>query len=48
MNYRTSFFRYADHVSVGDEVLAVQDNKELTPAKVINISNINMQGTFYL
>ena len=42
------WIRYADHVSVGDEVLAVQDNKELTPAKVINISNINMKGTFYL
>ena len=39
-----AFLRYADCVSIGDEVLAIQENKELTPAKVKNISSFNMQG----
>ena len=43
-----SLSRYADHVSVGNEVLAIQTNTELTPTKVINTSEINMQGTFCL
>ena len=48
MNYKLWFIRYADYVSVGDEVLAVQENEKLTPTKVINISNVNMQGTFHI
>ena len=35
--------RYADKVFVGDEVL-VKEVKELTPAKVTNVSNFVMQG----
>ena len=39
-------FRYADYVSFGDEILAIhQKNNEVTPARVINISNLYMQGT---
>ena len=38
------FFRYADQVAVGDEVL-VLENDDLTPTKVINVSSFNMQGT---
>ena len=37
---------YADQVSVGDEVL-LNEKDELTPAKVINISEIIMQGNIY-
>ena len=47
MNGYISFFRYADYISVGDEVLALQENHELTPAKVINTSTFKMQGTFH-
>ena len=36
---------YADQLSIGDEVL-VQGNNDLTPAKVINISDITMQGKY--
>ena len=36
-------FRYADQLEIGD-VLLVQGNNGLTPAKVINISNLIMQG----
>ena len=35
--------RYADDVSIYDEVL-VHDNDRVMPAKVINISNAEMQG----
>ena len=35
--------RYADQISSGYEVL-VQENDELTPAKVINVSMAIMQG----
>ena len=35
--------RYADHVSVGNEVL-VEENYELIPAEVINVSTLSMQG----
>ena len=42
MNYM-SYFRYADEVSIGDEVL-VQGNNGLTPTKVINVSKITLQG----
>ena len=38
------FFRYADQVAIGDEVL-VLENDDLTPTKVINVSSFNMQGT---
>ena len=38
--------RYADHVLVGDEVL-VNDKDELTPTKVINVSDLTMQGDIY-
>ena len=37
------FFRYADQVSIGNEVL-VEGNDELTPAKVINVNSSSMQG----
>ena len=36
-------FRYAGQVSVGDEVL-VQGKYYLTPATVINVSSLIMQG----
>ena len=36
-------FRYADRVSVGDEILA-QVNDEMVPTKVINVSNLILQG----
>ena len=36
-------FRFADYVSIGDEILA-QGIDNLTPEKVINISNSVMQG----
>ena len=36
-------FRYADQVSVGDEIL-VQENNELIPDKVIKKSNFVMEG----
>ena len=41
-----SFFRYADYVLVGDEVLTAHNNDKLAPVKVINVYNLNMQGTF--
>ena len=37
------FFRYADQLSIGDEVL-IETSKTLIPAKVINVSNSLMQG----
>ena len=35
--------RYAEQLSVGNEVL-VHQNKELIPAKIINVSDFTMQG----
>ena len=35
-------FRYADQVSIADEVLV--EGEELTPAKVTNVSSLFMQG----
>ena len=37
---------YADEVFIGDELLAIESD-ELTPAKVINTSYLNMQGDYY-
>ena len=37
------YFRYADQVSIGDEVL-VRRNDELIPGNVTNISSFMMQG----
>ena len=37
------FFRYTEQVSIGDKVL-VLENANLTPATVVNISTLNMQG----
>ena len=48
INEHLSFLRFADCVSVKDEVLTVHENDELTPAKVINISTFNMQVTFII
>ena len=36
-------FRYADQISVDDEVLA-HKNDDLIPAKIINITSFTMQG----
>ena len=38
-----SYFRYADQVAIGDEVL-VQGNGEFTPEKVLNMSQSMMEG----
>ena len=49
MNWRTwnnLFYRYADQVSIEDEVL-VKKNNNLTPVKIQNISNFAMQGNYY-
>ena len=43
LNTYLSYFRYADKVSVNDEVLVQKDNG-LTPALVINTSYSVMQG----
>ena len=40
-------FRYADHVSVGDEVL-VETNIEFNPVKVIQVSSYVKQGKPFL
>ena len=40
-------FRYANLLTIGDELL-VQGNNKLTPAKVIHVSNLVMQGMFLL
>ena len=37
------FIRYADQLSIGDEVL-VQRNEELTPVKVMYVSSLIKQG----
>ena len=36
-------FRYADKISIGDEVLA-QENDDLTPAKVTDTPSFTLQG----
>ena len=41
------YFRYADQVSIGDEVL-VRRNDELIPGNVTNISSFMMQGNSYI
>ena len=43
--YTIIFFRYADDVSIQDEVLG-DVNNEVTPVKVMNMSNIMMQGQY--
>ena len=43
INFLFLTFRFADHVSIGDAVL-VQGISDLTPGKVINVSNFPMQG----
>ena len=40
-------FRYADQVSVGDEV-AAQIDDELLPKKVVNVSSSTMPGICHL
>ena len=39
-------FRYAEQVSIGDQVL-VQGNDILLSAKITSISSIKMQGSHY-
>ena len=39
------FLRYADQLSITDEVL-VHQNDKLTPDKVINVSSLIMQGDY--
>ena len=41
------FFRYADEVLIGNEVL-VEKTNALVSAKVLNISTFKMQGIYYL
>ena len=36
-------FRYAEQISIGNEML-VHQNNELTPAKVMNVFDLTMQG----
>ena len=43
IKYIIFFFRYADQVSVGDEVL-VEGNEQLIPAEVINVLTLAIQG----
>ena len=43
MKKNYSFFRYANQVSVGDEVMVQRDNS-LIPETVINVSNFMLQG----
>ena len=40
-------YRYADQVSVGDEVMVLRNDKFM-PAKVMNVSNLIMQGNYSL
>ena len=39
-------FRYSDEMSIGDEVL-VNGNNAMIPAKVVNISSLTMQGSWW-
>ena len=41
------FFRNADQLTIGDELL-VQGNNELVPTKVISVSNLIMQGNYVI
>ena len=45
LNMKKVYFplRYADEISISDQVL-VHDNNNVVPAKVINISNSEMQS----
>ena len=47
LNALNVFDRYADQLSIDHEVL-VQGNNEVTSAKVVNVSNITMQGRFVI
>ena len=47
LQYFNSNFSYSDLVSVGDEVL-VQGNNDILPTRVINVSNIMLQGDHWL
>ena len=38
-------YRYADHVSVGDEVMVLRNDK-LMPAKVMDVSSLSAQGNY--
>lgn len=38
--------RYADQVVIGNDIL-VDENKKMTPAKVICISNVKAQGKYW-
>ena len=39
------FFRYGHQVSIGDEVL-IKVNDKLSPANVVKVDNLAMQGKF--
>ena len=39
-------FRYANRISTGDEVL-VQENDQIVPTKVINVTMFEMQGEYF-
>ena len=43
VSWKHILFRYANELSIGDEVL-VQGNNELTLEKVVNVSHISMRG----
>ena len=43
--FQHPYFRYADQVSVGDEVL-IQGYDKLLPTKVINTSDLMLQGIY--
>ena len=45
INWREIYIRFAEMVSIGDEVL-VQEKYELTASTVIKIYNIQAQGNF--
>ena len=38
-------YRYADQVSVGDEVMVLRNDK-LMPSKVMDVSSLTMQGNY--
>ena len=40
-------YRYADQVSVGDEVMVLRNDK-LMPAKVMNVSSLIIKGNYSL
>ena len=47
INYVWFLFRFANQVSIGDEVLTME-NDSVTAARVINISNLIMKGNIQL